>query len=174
MNRLLNSVQRLGRFLRPARRSRHRGQSALVPSPRFIDCAELEDRTMFTVTPLGIETLVNTATANTQETFAQAVASDAAGNYVAVWSSQLQDGTGWGVYAQRFNAAGAAQGSEFRVNTVTAADEQYASVAMDASGDFAVVWTTSATADAGVRVQRYDASGVAQGGETQVNTYTTD
>ena len=146
----------------------------MLPPPRFIDCYELEDRTLPSATPLGVETIVNSATADSQQTFAeapQAIAADANGNYVSAWSSLNQDGSGWGVYAQRFNSAGVAQGSELPVNTAIAADQQYAAVAMDAGGNFVVVWTTDVTGDSGVRAQRYNASGVAQGGEIQVNTF---
>src|SRR5688572_4972734 len=131
MTTLTSSVQRLRRFLRPLERPPLAASraSAALPPPRFIDCYELEDRTLPSATPLGVETLVNTATANSQQTFAespQAVAADANGNYVAAWSSLNQDGNGWGVYAQRFNAAGVAQGSEIPVNTATATHQQYA------------------------------------------------
>src|SRR5438094_649964 len=56
-------------------------------------------------TKLGVETRVNTTTANNQQTFAEsprAIAMDADGNYVVVWSSLNQDGSSWGVYAQRY------------------------------------------------------------------------
>ena len=52
-----------------------------------------------------------------------AVASDALGNFVVVWRSADQDGSGHGIYARRYNSAGAAQGGEFRVNTTTAGDQ---------------------------------------------------
>jgi len=43
------------------------------------------------------------------------VSMDADGDFVVTWAS-LQDGSEYGIYARRFNAAGAAQGGEFRVN----------------------------------------------------------
>ena len=39
---------------------------------------------------------------------------DANGDFVVAWDSFGQDGSANGVYGQRYNAAGAAQGSEFR------------------------------------------------------------
>ena len=48
------------------------------------------------------------------------VAMTANGDFVVTWTSDGQDGSGQGVYAQRFNASGVAQGSEFRVNTAAA------------------------------------------------------
>ena len=55
---------------------------------------------------------VNTTTANAQTTATNtrnshdAVGLDANGNYVVVWTSGSQDGSGAGVYAQRYNAPG--------------------------------------------------------------------
>ena len=104
------------------------------------------------------------------------MAVDADGDFVVTWSSLGQDGSGWGVYAQRYNAAGVAQGGEFRVNTTTANDQLYSMVAMDADGDFVVTWWSRSQDGSGygVYAQRYNAAGVAQGGEFRVNTTTTD
>jgi hypothetical protein len=98
------------------------------------------------------------------------VASDADGNFVVVWESHGQDGDGFGIYAQRFTAAGAAVGGEFRVNTTTTRDQTFPSVAMDADGDFVVVWQSrrSGTSDYDLFAQRYTASGAAAGGELPV------
>jgi hypothetical protein len=60
---------------------------------------------------------VNTFSANSQ--IRPAVAMDADGDFVVAWDSNLQDGSSYGVYAQRYDAAGQAQGAEFRVNTST-------------------------------------------------------
>src|SRR5437773_1937133 len=65
--------------------------------------------------PSGPEFPVNTFTANHQ--FIPSVAADAAGNFVVVWQSSAQDGSGYGVFGQRYLASGAPLGSEFRVNT---------------------------------------------------------
>jgi hypothetical protein len=118
--------------------------------------------------------VVNSTTQGVQQTSAespQAVAADANGNYVVVWSSQNQDGEGWGVYARQFNAAGIAQGTEFQVNTQTAGSQSYATVAMNADGSFVVTWSSqNQDGDGwGVYAQRYDALGNAVGGEFQVN-----
>ncbi len=122
--------------------------------------------------------VVNSTTAGIQQTSPespQAVAADAQGNYVVVWSSQNQDGDGWGVYARRFNAAGIAQGNEFQVNTHTAGDQMYATVAMNADGSFIVTWSSN-NQDGngwGVYGQRYDAAGNAVGGEFQISATAT-
>jgi predicted Zn-dependent protease len=121
---------------------------------------------------IGGEFRVNTTTAGDQST--AAVAMDNAGNFVVVWLSYGQDGSGYGVYGQRFNSSGAAQGGEFRVNTTTYDDQIGPSIAMDATGDFVVTWTSYSQDGygAGVYAQRYNASGLKQGGEFRVNTTT--
>ena len=113
----------------------------------------------------GSETRVNTYTTNAQ--LDPSVASDAAGDYVVTWQSNGQSGGTYGIYAQRYNAAGAAQGSEFQVNSITTYGNQtHPKVAMDAAGDFAIVWQSAGnTSGIGAYAQRYNSAGVAQGSE---------
>ena len=75
--------------------------------------------------PLGPEFRVNTYTTGYQHD--PAVASDSSGNFVVVWTSDGQDGSGNGVFGQRYDSSGAPLGPEFRVNTYTT-DAQTASV----------------------------------------------
>ncbi len=104
------------------------------------------------------------------------VAMSADGSAVVVWVSGGQDGSDSGVYAQRYAASGAPVGTEFRVNTFTTGNQWRPDVAMDADGDFVVVWDSKAQdsgTNYGVFGQRYDASGVPVGEEFRVNTYVT-
>ncbi len=80
----------------------------------------------------------------------------------------------YGIYAQRYNAAGLPQGIEFRVNTVTADSQSEPAVAMDADGDFVVTWQSANQDGSGIGVyaQRYNAAGVPQGVEFRVNSVT--
>lgn len=121
---------------------------------------------------LGGSFRVNTTTSGVQTE--AAVAMDNAGNFIVVWSSNGQDGGGWGVYGQRYNAAGVAQGGEFRVNVTTSGNQNQPSVAADADGDFVITWTTANLDGDGTGIggRRYNAGGVAQGGEIRVNDYT--
>ena len=122
--------------------------------------------------PLGTEFHVNTYTTNYQR--GVLVASDPAGNFVVVWNSQYQDGSGMGVFGQRFASSGAPLGTEFRVNTYTTSFQWLGDLATDASGNFIVLWSGPGTLDAaGVFAQRYASTGVPLGGEFRVNTYTT-
>jgi len=121
--------------------------------------------------PQGAEFRVNSYTTNAQEY--PFVASDTAGNFVVVWDSAGQDGSSFGIFGQRFDSAGVAQGGEFRVNSETTFAQTEPSVAADASGNFLVVWQSGDGSNLGVFGQLYDSGGAAQGAEFQVNTYTT-
>jgi hypothetical protein len=103
------------------------------------------------------------------------VASDPSGGMVVVWHTTVQDGSGHGVYARGYDAAGASAGAEFRVNDYTPGDQNDAVVAADAAGHFVVAWT-SANQDGsghGVFGRRCDASGAPLGDEFQVHAHTT-
>jgi len=123
---------------------------------------------------LGPEIQINSHSTNAQGR--PAVAADAAGNFVVVWDGEGQDGSGAGIFGQRFDAAGLPQGSEFQVNTATASDQEIPAVAVDGSGDFVVVWQSYLPSPTWHDVfgQRFDAAGLPQGNEFQVNTNTPD
>src|SRR3990172_9171466 len=120
--------------------------------------------------PQGSEFQVNSYTTGSQ--YGPAVASDANGNFVTVWQSYNQDGSGWGVFGQRFDAAGLRQGSEFPVNSYTTGYQRRPAVAADANGNFVVVWLQDESSG-GVFGKRFDAAGGPQGSEVRVNSYTT-
>jgi hypothetical protein len=106
------------------------------------------------------------------------IAVDVDGDFVIAWTSNYQDGSGYGVYAQSYSASGVAQGNEFRVNTYTSSRQDAPSVAMDAEGDFVIAWHSNQDGGhypdgIGVYAQRYNGDGVAQGAEFRVHSYTT-
>ncbi len=126
---------------------------------------------------VGQQFMVNSYVYSNQQTFAetpQAVAADANGNFMVTWASQGQDGSGWGIFAQRYDSTGAPVGSEFQVNTTTAGDQMYPAVAMNGAGSSVVTWSSYGQVGRswGVFAQRYDPSGKPLGGEFQVNTTT--
>src|SRR3712207_2217136 len=97
------------------------------------------------VDPIGSEFRVNSYTLNQQRTYPkspQSVAMDADGDFIVTWSSLDRDGDGYGVYAQRYNPAGVAQGEEFQGNSYTSSYQLYSSAAMDTDGDFVVTWSS--------------------------------
>jgi hypothetical protein len=120
--------------------------------------------------PEGSEFLVNT-TQSSGNTF-PAVAMDDDGDFVVVWEDFGDDGSGYGIFGQRYNAAGAPQGNNFLVNTTTANSQSRPDVAMDADGDFVVVWEDNQFGDSSraVKAQRYTSAGVAVGGQMDIST----
>ena len=72
---------------------------------------------------------------------AKRIATDESGNFVVTWSNNGADGSGYGTYAQRFNASGIAQGAEFRVNEYTTNAQNRSTVAMDADGMASIMAT---------------------------------
>jgi hypothetical protein len=125
-------------------------------------------------TPLSGEILVNTTTADDQD--APAVAMAPTGEFVIAWASKNQDGSGKGVYAQRFSAAGAKVGGEFLVNVTTADNQEQPTVAMAAGGQFVIAWKSAKQdgSSSGVYARRFDATGASLGGEFLVNSLSTD
>ncbi|MEZ0371666.1 MAG: IPT/TIG domain-containing protein [Candidatus Sericytochromatia bacterium] len=122
---------------------------------------------------LGSEFRVNTNTTNLQTN--PSVALDDAGDFVISWESRALEGDYYDVQAQRYNSAGEPQGSEFRVNSNQSDSQRFASVGMDADGDFVVAWSSQLQdgSNSGIYAQRYNSAGLAQGNEFQVNSYTT-
>ncbi len=123
---------------------------------------------------LGTETLVNATSGTAQQTSDRAVDMSASGTSVVTWSSMAQDGSGLEVYAKLYAANGIAKGNEFKVNTVSADDQYEPTVAMDALGNFLVIWTSKSQDGSlgGIFAQRFDVFGNKVGGEFQVNTTT--
>jgi hypothetical protein len=125
---------------------------------------------------LGAEFVANTYTTGSQvAAFAGAVAGDLRGRFVVAWTSDGQDGNGFGVFAQRFDPSGARVGSELQVNTYTTGSQSGPQVAMAADGSFVVVWSGDGPGGISFDIfgQRFDATGLPRGAEFRVNTYTT-
>lgn len=68
-------------------------------------------------------------------------------------------------------------GEEFRVNSYTTFSQRSPDVAMDADGDFVIVWMNYLQeygSEIEIYGQRFNSNGVPQGAEFQVNTYTSN
>ena len=122
--------------------------------------------------PLGPEFRVNTFTTNQQSV--PTVGSNGSGDFVVAWSSYLQDGSSYGVFAQRFGSSGAPVGPEFRVNTYTTSLQAARSAAVDPFGNFIITWNSFGQdgSNHGAYGQRYSSAGVPVGPEFRVNDYT--
>jgi len=83
------------------------------------------------------------------------------GAFVITWTGADQDGSGLDLYAQRFDAAGSRQGSEFRVNATVKGDQTAGDAAADGAGNLVVVWQTGAvgSGDTDIHLQRFTAAG---------------
>jgi len=127
----------------------------------------------------GTEFQINTYTTSGQGY--PFVVADADGDFTVVWDSIGSSGTDTSLTSmqgQRYASGGSTQGAQFQVNTYTTGIQRLPSVAAAADGDFVVAWDSSGSAtDTSVRSiqgQRYSSDGSTQGGQFQVNTYTTD
>ncbi len=123
-------------------------------------------------TALAGEELVNTTTAKNQSRpWITMLGTD---GFVVVWESQDQDGSGSGIYGQRFTVDGTRVGSEFRVNTTAFSDQAQPRVTGLADGRFVVLWRSNGQdgSGQGVYAQRYAANGTASGLEFRLHQYT--
>ena len=126
---------------------------------------------------------VNAPNASAQQNPAVAIAAD--GSFVVVWESLNQEaaaanGSGWGIFAQRYGADGKPVGTEFQVNPDSAApsspgsanDQRKPSVAIDpTTGNFVVTWTSDdgggTLKDKEVYFRQFQANGTALGGQVK-------
>jgi hypothetical protein len=109
--------------------------------------------------PVGSEFLVNTNTTNSKLVEAIATLND--GGFVVTWISIGQDGDGYGIYAQRYDANCIRNGTEFKVNNYIISHQASSSVASLKDGGFVIVWVSFGQDGdlKGIFGQRYDANG---------------
>ncbi len=110
-----------------------------------------------TGTPLGANFKVNSDTGNNDQYY-PAVAMDKFGNFVIAWEDwRLIDPN---IYAQRYDASGAPQGSNFKVNEDTGpAWQAMPTVATDGQGNFIIAWIDNRMGDDDIAAKRYNSSG---------------
>jgi hypothetical protein len=134
----------------------------------------VESTAFLTINASTIQGEFKVSTYSTSVQSKSKIAMDSNGNYVVVWHSNGQDGSLYGIYAQRYNNTGAKVGPEFKVNTTTLNNQIQPSVAMDSDGDFVISWQgEQAVTGYDIYIQRYNSSGNTVGTQQMVNTYTT-
>ncbi|KAA0568850.1 FG-GAP-like repeat-containing protein, partial [Azospirillum sp. Sh1] len=125
-------------------------------------------------TPIGSRTQVTTA--NGFSKYEPDIKALPGGGFIVTWYSDSQDGSGGGIYAKRFDASGAAAGSEFQVHTATVPASQVTPrVAVLADGGWVVTWSASNGLDGdgwGMFGRRFTADGTPAGAEFQINSWT--
>jgi hypothetical protein len=106
------------------------------------------------------------------------VAADPDGNFVAIWDGPSPSDPDGGIRGRRYTSGGTALGDEFPINSYTAGAQRNEAVAVDADGDFVVVWASGGSAGSdsdgySIQGRRFSSSGAALGSQFQVNTDTT-
>lgn len=114
------------------------------------------------------EFLVNTHTAGEQ--VLPAVDVSDSGHAVVVWQSYSQDGSEWGVYAQRYGPVGRPLGEEIRANAAVVGGQEHADVAVGPDGQFVVVWES--WSHGGIWARCFDPEGRRTTDEFRVNRST--
>jgi PhoPQ-activated pathogenicity-related protein len=155
-------------------RHRRRQKSNTQRKQRKIGIFEhLEDRTVLSGTPIGFEQLINTTVSGDQRLVAIG-SHPSATQTVMVWASAGEDGSGDGVYAQRYDHFGSKIGSSFRINTFTSGNQTSPAIAMDSLGSFVVTWQSAGQDGSGdgIYARRYGYDGTALAAEFRVNSTT--
>lgn len=117
----------------------------------------------------GAEKRINTYTHNDQGTPVLATLKD--GGWVTSWASSGEDGDGYGIYHQRFDADGSKHGGETHAST-TDKDVQFEpSIAALSNGGWVETWSSrdSLATSFEIYQQAFNASGKKVGEETRVN-----
>ena len=121
---------------------------------------------------MGGEFHANTYTSSNQIYSSVTALND--GGFVVTWSSDGQDGSGYGIYGQRYAADGTPVGGEFHANTYTSNTQIYSSVTALNDGGFVVTWSSDGQDGSGYGIygQRYAADGTPVGSEFAINQIT--
>ena len=119
----------------------------------------------------GGELFINAHTPNDQ--IEPAVASLQDGRFIVAWQSDLQDNSGYGIYAQQFNANGSKSGFEIPINTTTTGPQSNVSITGLRGGGFVVTWESADSNGFGIHGQRYNAAGDKIDAEFLINTQET-
>jgi len=92
-------------------------------------------------TKLGSETMVNSmSSAKYVHQMAPTISSASDGSFIITWSSGSQDGSNYGIYAQRFDSDGVKVGNETLINTTTYQDQSDSTIVTLADDTYVSVW----------------------------------
>lgn len=122
--------------------------------------------------PLGIPERVNHFRPNDQ--INPKVAIDNQGNYVIIWQSYKQDGSGSGIFGRKYIADNNQKFREFRINTYKRGDQSKPVIAMNSAGNFVVAWVSSIDGSASKRrivAQRYNSFSEPIGKEIKISQH---
>ncbi|TRT44375.1 MAG: tandem-95 repeat protein, partial [Microcystis aeruginosa Ma_QC_C_20070703_M131] len=108
---------------------------------------------------IGREFLINTYTTGNQ--FYQSVTALSNGGFLEVWQSQNQDGSGYGIYGQQFDANCNRIGNEFAINQYTANNQWFPAITTLADGSSVIITWTSENQDGsgnGIYARKFNTS----------------
>lgn len=161
--------KRLACIRKEQRRLRNRTQRRLF-------CESLEARALLTTAPTGDQFVVAEVLGFVSSP--PAITVQANGDFTAAWNSFEEDGSGFGVFAQRFSADGTEiDAVPFLVNATTAREQSAPAIASDSNGNVLVVWQSKGQDEGdtfGVFGQWYNSSGAKLGEEFRINSQTAD
>lgn len=162
-NFMLNDAPGSGKQVRPAVAVNSRGQFVVV----WEDSGDGGDVILYArwfaanLKPLGDRVRVNSADARGR--LNAAVAMDYTGNAVVCWGDGRERET-LEIYMQRYDNQGSPIGGNRRVNDVIRGIQQFPAVAMNAHGEFVIVWTDGRNAPGyGIYGQRFSTYGTPLG-----------
>ncbi|MEM6796274.1 MAG: SdrD B-like domain-containing protein, partial [Acidobacteriota bacterium] len=118
--------------------------------------------------PAGSEFQVSSGDFEDENTY-PAIAADADGNFVVVWSSKPDFGEST-VLGQRYTSDGTPRGDQFQVSTYTTLGQYDPAVAVAPDGDFLVVWRWRLEDDLFGKL--YSSDGAPVGDDFVINAYT--
>lgn len=123
---------------------------------------------------VGSESVVNVTTAGPQNNVSLVSLSD--GGWVVAWLSVGNaGGDGADLYYRRYSSAGIAEVDEHRLNTTLSNQQQQADLIALDDGGWLATWNSEGQDGSGQGIfqQRFAADGTRDGGEVQVNTFST-
>jgi Ca2+-binding RTX toxin-like protein len=121
--------------------------------------------------PLASEFRVNTTTAYAQKN--PVLTPLINGGFLVLWESDQQDGSGWGIFAQRYDTLGNRVGNEFQVNTYTNLDQTNVAAETLNDGSVVIAWQSQGQDGSGYGIygQMFDMFGNRLGDEFKVNSF---
>ena len=103
------------------------------------------------------------------------IAGQTDGSFVIAWQSHMQSGeTDYGIYAQRFDAAGNRLGGEFRLPSDAAGEQSAVDLLPLPTGGFLATWESLGTdgSGGGVYARYFDGQGSALGNQAALHSFT--
>jgi len=113
--------------------------------------------------------IANTTTSGDQTS--PAIGMAPTGEYIVAWQDE-NDGSGPGIFAQRFSAGGTKMWGEFLLHATTTGSQRAPELAKAADGRFVAIWWHWDGIDDTIHAQRHDSTGTRTGSEITVNTDT--